>query len=99
MALEGGIGFIHRGMSIAAQAERVASVKRTQGHVVEQPWCLPRGSTIREACEFTRTHQISGILMASPSRIALREAELSVLGTPVASTPSSASSSTPPSPA
>ncbi len=63
MALEGGIGFVHRGMTIAAQAERVAMVKRTQGHVVEQPWCLPRGSTIREAREFTRKHRISGILI------------------------------------
>ena len=63
MALEGGIGVIHRGMSIAAQAERVATVKRMQGHVVEQPWCLPRGSTIGEAREFTRKHQISGILI------------------------------------
>ena len=63
MAHEGGLGFIHRAMTIAAQAERVAMVKRTQGHVVEQPWCLPRGSTIRDAREFTRKQHISGILI------------------------------------
>lgn len=63
MALEGGTGFVHRGMSIAAQAEGVARVKRTHGHVVEQPLCLPRGTTIREAREFTVKHNITGILI------------------------------------
>jgi IMP dehydrogenase len=63
MALEGGIGFIHRAMSIAAQAERVARVKRTHGHVVEQPLRLPAGATIREAREFTAKHHITGILI------------------------------------
>jgi len=37
LALEGGIGFIHRAMPIAAQAESVARVKRTYGYVVEHP--------------------------------------------------------------
>lgn len=63
MALEGGIGFVHRGMPIAAQAESVARVKRTHGYVVEQPLCLPRGATIREVREFTATHHITGILI------------------------------------
>src|SRR6266498_823437 len=34
MAFGGGIGFVHRGMSIAAQADSVARVKRTHGHIV-----------------------------------------------------------------
>lgn len=63
MAFEGGIGFVHRGMSIAAQADSVARVKRTHGHVVEQPLCLPCGTTIREAREFTAKHNITGILI------------------------------------
>src|SRR5688572_5804787 len=37
LALEGGIGFIHRGMSIDAQAREVALVKRSHGFVVEEP--------------------------------------------------------------
>ena len=49
MALEGGLGFIHRAMTIEAQARQVARVKRSHGFVVEQPLCLPRGATIREA--------------------------------------------------
>jgi IMP dehydrogenase len=63
MALEGGLGFVHRGLSIAAQAEAVARVKRTHGYVVEQPLCLPRGTTIREARQFTARHAITGILI------------------------------------
>jgi IMP dehydrogenase len=63
MALEGGIGFIHRAMSITAQAERVARVKRTYGHMVEQPLSLPRGTTIREARQFIAAHDITGLLI------------------------------------
>jgi IMP dehydrogenase len=63
MALEGGIGFVHRGMSIASQADAVARVKRSHGHVVEKPLCLPRDASVREAREFTRSHNITGILI------------------------------------
>ena len=63
MALEGGIGFIHRAMSIDAQAESVARVKRSHGYVVEQPFCLPRDATLREARQFTRRHNVTGILI------------------------------------
>jgi IMP dehydrogenase len=63
MALEGGIGIIHRAMSIEAQARGVEQVKRSHGHVVERPLCLPRDATLREAREFTRSHNITGILI------------------------------------
>ncbi len=63
MALEGGIGFVHRALPIAAQAEAVARVKRTHGYVVEQPLCLPRGTTIRQARQFIAKHNITGILI------------------------------------
>src|SRR5262245_32604967 len=63
MALEGGLGFIHRAMTIEAQARGVEKVKRSYGYMVEQPLSLPRGATIREAREFTRKHNITGILI------------------------------------
>jgi IMP dehydrogenase len=63
LALEGGIGFVHRAMSIEAQARSVGKVKRSHGYVVEQPLSLPRDATIREAREFTRKHNITGILI------------------------------------
>jgi len=67
MALEGGIGIIHRAMSISAQAEAVGRVKRSHGHVVEKPLCLARGATIREARDFTSRHNITGILIEETS--------------------------------
>jgi IMP dehydrogenase len=63
MALEGGFGFIHRAMSIEAQTSGVGKVKRSYGYMVEQPLSLPRDATIREAREFTRKHNITGILI------------------------------------
>jgi IMP dehydrogenase len=63
MALEGGMGFIHRAMTIEAQARQVARVKRSHGFVVEQPLCLPRGTTIREARAFMRQHATTGLLI------------------------------------
>ncbi len=63
MAFEGGIGILHRAMSIQEQAQSVERVKRSHGHVVEEPLCLPRDATIREAREFTRQHNITGILI------------------------------------
>lgn len=63
LALEGGIGVVHRAMSIEAQAESVARVKRSHGHVVERPLCLPRDATIREARQFARQHHVTGILI------------------------------------
>jgi IMP dehydrogenase len=63
MALEGGVGIVHRGMSISEQAREVSQVKRSHGYVVENPLCLPRGATIREARLFTRKHHITGILI------------------------------------
>jgi IMP dehydrogenase len=67
MALEGGLGFVHRGMSIPGQAEEVGRVKRSYGHVVEKPFCLPRSATIREARDFTRRHNVTGILIEETS--------------------------------
>ena len=63
MALEGGLGFVHRGLPIAAQAAEVARVKRTQGHVVDRPFSLARGASVREARELTRRHNVTGLLV------------------------------------
>ncbi len=63
MALEGGIGIIHRAMPIAAQAAQVERVKRSHGYVVENPLCLPKEATIKEARSFIREHDITGILI------------------------------------
>ena len=63
MALAGGVGILHRALSIGAQVEKVRQVKRRHGHVVEQPLCLPRSASVREAREFTRQHGVTGLLV------------------------------------
>ena len=63
MALEGGLGFVHRGLTIAAQAAEIARVKRTQGHVVDRPFVLARGASVREARELARRHNVTGLLI------------------------------------
>ena len=63
MALEGGVGVIHRAMPIARQAEMVRLVKRSYSAVIEHPFSLPRGSTIGAARAFARSHNVTGILI------------------------------------
>lgn len=63
VALEGGVGIIHRAMSIADQAREIAQVKRSHSYIVEKPLCMPRGATVRDARLFTRKHNITGILI------------------------------------
>ena len=65
MALEGGLGFVHRGMSIEAQADEVRQVKRSHGFVVEQPFTLPRGATLRETRELMRQRNVSALIEES----------------------------------
>jgi IMP dehydrogenase len=63
MALEGGMGIIHRAMSIDRQAEMVRRVKRTYGAVIEEPFRLPCGTSVRDAKVFARRHNIHAILI------------------------------------
>mgnify|MGYP002777728807 CR=1 FL=1 len=61
MALEGGLGFIHKNMSIAQQAEQVRRVKRSQSGLIFDPVTLPVSSTIRDAEKIMREFKIGGI--------------------------------------
>ncbi|HXV60128.1 MAG TPA: IMP dehydrogenase [Vicinamibacteria bacterium] len=63
MALEGGIGIVHRAMTIARQVEMVRGVKRSYSAVIANPLRLPRGTSIGEAKDFIRQHKITGILV------------------------------------
>lgn len=71
LALEGGIGVVHRGWTIERQAQAVAAVKRSHSAIIDDPQCLPLGTSIRQARTFARRHRITGILVetAPGSRI------------------------------
>ncbi len=61
MALEGGLGFIHKNMSIEAQAEQVRKVKRSQSGMIQDPITLQINSTLRDAENIMREFKIGGI--------------------------------------
>tara|TARA_R110002073_G_scaffold324991_2_gene503422 strand:- start:824 stop:2287 length:1464 start_codon:yes stop_codon:yes gene_type:complete len=61
MAQEGGIGIIHKNMSIESQAAHVAKVKRFESGVVKDPITIPQDMTVREVLALIRLHKISGL--------------------------------------
>lgn len=61
IAMEGGIGFIHKNMKIALQAEQVRKVKRSQSGLILDPVTLGLNSTVQEAEKIMREFKIGGI--------------------------------------
>ena len=61
MAQEGGIGIIHKSMSITEQAEQVRKVKKFESGVVKDPITIQQSATIAELIELTSAHGISGV--------------------------------------
>ena len=61
MALEGGIGIIHKNMSAEKQAIQVRKVKRSQSGMILDPVTLPVESTVRDAEQIMRENKIGGI--------------------------------------
>lgn len=61
MALEGGLGFIHKNMSIEAQADHVRKVKRSQSGLILDPVTLRIEATVRDAEKIMREFKIGGI--------------------------------------
>ena len=61
MAREGGIGIIHKNMSIEAQAEEVDKVKRSENGVIANPFFLSPDNTLEEADSLMGKYKISGV--------------------------------------
>ena len=61
IAREGGIGVIHKNMSIEEQAHQVAIVKRAENGMIYDPVTIRRGTTVRDALEMMRSYHIGGI--------------------------------------
>ncbi len=60
MAREGGIGIIHKNMSIEEQAEQVRIVKRNESGIILKPYTLNPNDEIRKAYELKNNHNIGG---------------------------------------
>lgn len=65
LAQEGGLGIIHKNMSIEDQAANVAAVKKYETGVISEPITVSPDTTIREVVELTQNNKISGVPVVS----------------------------------
>ena len=61
IAQEGGLGILHKNMTVADQAAEVRKVKKFESGVVRDPVTILPNATIRELIEITQAHKISGV--------------------------------------
>ncbi len=61
LAREGGIGILHKNMSIGRQCEEVDKVKRSESGMIKDPVTLTPDKTIGEALEIMKKYRVSGI--------------------------------------
>lgn len=61
LAQEGGIGIIHKNMTVQQQASEVSKVKRFESGVIKDPITVSPNATIRDVIALTRLHNISGV--------------------------------------
>ena len=66
---EGGIGIIHKNMSIERQAEMVDRVKRSENGVIVDPFFLAPDNTVREADNLMAHYKISGVPICEEGKL------------------------------
>ena len=69
MAREGGIGVIHKNMTIAQQAEEVQRVKRSENGVIHDPFFLSPDNLVSEADALMGKYKISGVPICENDRL------------------------------
>jgi IMP dehydrogenase len=67
LAREGGIGIIHRNLSIDAQLAEVDKVKRSESGMIVEPVTLPADALVSDALELMQTYHISGVPITDES--------------------------------
>lgn len=70
IARAGGIGIVHRFLSIQDEAAEVLKVKRSGSVMIENPYTIPEEATIREARKYAEDMGISGLLVVDGERLA-----------------------------
>jgi len=69
LARQGGIGIVHRSMSVEKQAEEVDRVKRSESGMIVDPVTISPDITIRQALEIMNKYKISGLPVTRGSRL------------------------------
>src|SRR5690242_8582879 len=67
LAQQGGVGFIHRNMSIERQAEEVDRVKRSESGMIVDPVTITPDKKISDALSLMETYRISGVPVVATS--------------------------------
>ena len=68
-AQEGGIGIIHKNMTIEQQVNEVRRVKKYESGVVKEPITVTPDTTVQQLIELTRAHNISGVPVVSGTEV------------------------------
>ena len=63
IARAGGIGIIHRFLTIEEQADEVLKVKRSGSVIIENPYSITEDKTIQDALDYAENRDISGLLV------------------------------------
>jgi len=61
IALKGGIGIVHKNMTISEQSEEIRRVKRSQSGMIKDPITMGKDSSVRDALQIMKKNQIGGI--------------------------------------
>lgn len=69
MARQGGIGIIHKNMSIEAQADEVDKVKRSENGVITDPFYLSPDNTLQDAEDLMKKFRISGVPITEDGKL------------------------------
>lgn len=67
LALKGGIGIIHKNMSIENQSGEIRRVKRSQSGMIKDPITMDKESTVKDALQIMKKNQIGGIPIVNSS--------------------------------
>jgi IMP dehydrogenase len=69
MARQGGLGFVHRSMSIDRQAEEVDRVKRSESGMIVDPVTISPELTVRDAMDIMSKYRVSGLPVTRGARL------------------------------
>ncbi len=69
LAREGGIGIVHRFMSIEDQVDEILKVKRSESVVIEQPYTITEAASVKDARKMMMEYGVSGLLVEQEKRL------------------------------
>ena len=69
LAQEGGIGIVHKNMTIDAQAREVRAVKKFESGIIRDPITIAPDKTVADLIELTMEHKISGVPVVEGSSL------------------------------